>query len=92
VITAVQPGDLLYCKVELCLDNKLIDRRFIELFADLETYNQFFYLRGVLPGTPGLTLDTTGAPTPTTVESSAAVGTSLPPNLNSSNGLIIESL
>lgn len=92
VITAVQPGDLLYCKVELCLDNKLIDRRFVELFADLETYNQFFYLRGVLPGTPGLTLDTTGSPTATTPASSAAVGTSLPPNLNSSNGLIIESL
>ena len=92
VIAAIEPGDLLYCKVELCLDNKLIDKRFVELFADLETYNQFFYLRGVLPGTPGLTLDTTGAPTATTPESSAAVGTSLPPNLNSSSGLIIESL
>jgi hypothetical protein len=91
-LTAIQPGDLLYCKVELCLDNKLIDSKFVKLFADFETYNQFFYLRGVLPGTPGLTLNTTGAPTPTTAESSAAIGTSLPPNLNGGNGLIIESL
>ena len=74
------------------MDNKLIDSKFVELFADFETYNQFFYLRGVLPGTPGLTLDTTGAPAPTTAESSAAIGTSLPPNLNGGNGLIIESL
>jgi len=91
-LASIGPGEQLYCKVELCLDNKLIDRKFAALFADFETYNQFFYLRGTVAGTPGTTLGTTIGNAITTPASNAAVGTSLPPNLNGGTGLIIEGI
>ena len=91
-ISAIAPGQSLYCKIEPYTNGKHIDKKFMELFLDYGQYNSHFYIRGsrALPhvtGAPGPTLDTTLGPTPGTAggagtgDSTIPITAQLPPNL-----------
>jgi len=62
-------GQMLYCKIELCRDNRLIDKKFTDLFSGYNNYNETFYIMKTAPG---------AVPAPPPVGITATIDTSLP--------------